>query len=211
MTDHTSSTPETDAFICRIDDTEICIEQVRAQCQDWERERAELRERLDSERAANDFDAMAEAFCRWPLPDSVCADLCATMPGEPHRSGTNLLTVSEAKQALQFIFENVKGHPRREEAEVDQTPSTASDDPPCSLLLKFLFLRMSVEKEILEYSKLSDEEKVLAAQSMFDGRYWPNIVVEEARKSGHPFSDYVVKHVAKIAGGEMSNHNHDQQ
>jgi hypothetical protein len=39
---------------------------------------------------------LADAFCRWPLPDSVCADRCATTQG-PGRTGTNLLSVVEAR------------------------------------------------------------------------------------------------------------------
>lgn len=38
---------------------------------------------------------LAEAFIRWPLPESVCADLCATKQG-PDRVGTNLLSYPEA-------------------------------------------------------------------------------------------------------------------
>lgn len=39
---------------------------------------------------------IAEAFIRWPLPESVCADLCATRQG-PGRVGTNLLSFIEAR------------------------------------------------------------------------------------------------------------------
>lgn len=43
------------------------------------------------------LDKMTDAFLRWPLPDSVCADLCATRHGDKHRVGTNLLSHTEAK------------------------------------------------------------------------------------------------------------------
>lgn len=43
------------------------------------------------------LDKMANDFLRWPLPDSVCADLCATIVGYKHRSGTNLMTFTESK------------------------------------------------------------------------------------------------------------------
>ena len=46
--------------------------------------------------------ALAEAFLRWPLPDTVCADLCATKQGEG-RIGTNLLSFIEAKQMMTDI------------------------------------------------------------------------------------------------------------
>ena len=40
--------------------------------------------------------SLAERFCATPLPESVCADPCASMQGYPNRTGTNLLTVVEA-------------------------------------------------------------------------------------------------------------------
>lgn len=46
---------------------------------------------------------LAERFCQAPLPDSVCADLCATEPG-PMRTGTNILTVTEATEVLAFVL-----------------------------------------------------------------------------------------------------------
>lgn len=46
--------------------------------------------------------SLAEAFLRWPLPDSVCADLCATRQGAG-RVGTNLLSFPEAKQMMEEV------------------------------------------------------------------------------------------------------------
>lgn len=40
---------------------------------------------------------LAELFCCEPLPATVCADPVARQINAPHRSGTNLLTVAEAK------------------------------------------------------------------------------------------------------------------
>lgn len=55
-----------------------------------------------------DLQVLAERFCATPLPETVCADLCATWyrPKPPYdtRSGTNLLTVVEAKQMLGAIL-----------------------------------------------------------------------------------------------------------
>ncbi len=45
---------------------------------------------------------MVDDFLRWPLPDSVCADGCATKQG-PGRVGTNLLTAVEAKQMFEAV------------------------------------------------------------------------------------------------------------
>jgi hypothetical protein len=53
---------------------------------------------------------MAEAFLRWPLPDSVCADLCATKQG-PGRVGTNLLSYTEAKQMFEHVLANTQAEP----------------------------------------------------------------------------------------------------
>ena len=47
---------------------------------------------------------MAEAFLRWPLPESVCADPCATKQ-QPGRSGTNLLSYIEAEQMMRDVVE----------------------------------------------------------------------------------------------------------
>lgn len=48
------------------------------------------------------IDAMANAFLRWPLPENVCADLCATQQGKG-RVGTHLLSFTEAKKMFQDI------------------------------------------------------------------------------------------------------------
>ena len=54
---------------------------------------------------------LAEAFLRWPLPESVCADLCATKQG-PGRVGTNLLSYGEAKQMFEQLLSNNADEPR---------------------------------------------------------------------------------------------------
>lgn len=53
--------------------------------------------------------AMAEivnAFLRWPLPESVSADGCATRPGKG-RTGTNLLTCPETLAMVQEVVRPV--------------------------------------------------------------------------------------------------------
>lgn len=50
----------------------------------------------------NISDKIAEAFIKWPLPESVNADLCATKQG-PGRIGTNLLSYDEAHQMAQEV------------------------------------------------------------------------------------------------------------
>ncbi len=47
---------------------------------------------------------LVDRFLAWPLPDSVASDQCATMPGYPHRSGTNLLTADEARQMFEYVL-----------------------------------------------------------------------------------------------------------
>ena len=49
-------------------------------------------------------DDMVNRFLLWPLPDSVCADLCATKQGAPHRTGTNLLSFVEARKMLEHVL-----------------------------------------------------------------------------------------------------------
>ena len=51
------------------------------------------------------LQTLAERFCAAPLPDSVCADLIATQPTTTfRRTGTNLLTVDEAKAVLSHVL-----------------------------------------------------------------------------------------------------------
>jgi hypothetical protein len=49
-------------------------------------------------------DELVDAFLACPLPESVCSDKCACERGYPHRTGTNLLTATEAKQMFEMIF-----------------------------------------------------------------------------------------------------------
>jgi hypothetical protein len=55
-------------------------------------------------------DEMINRFLSWPLPDSVCSDLCVTQrdygkaQGWPKRVGTNLLTADEARQMLEYVL-----------------------------------------------------------------------------------------------------------
>jgi hypothetical protein len=46
---------------------------------------------------------LVDRFLMWPLPDSVCADLCATRQG-PGRIGTNLLSATEAKEMIEYLL-----------------------------------------------------------------------------------------------------------
>lgn len=50
-----------------------------------------------------DLTRLAERFCSTPLPLTVCADLVAIKP-MPGRTGTNLMTVAEAKEMLRAIL-----------------------------------------------------------------------------------------------------------
>lgn len=55
-------------------------------------------------RVAVNVDALVDRFLAWPLPASVCSDLCATKQGSPHRSGTNLLSAVEAKAMIEHVL-----------------------------------------------------------------------------------------------------------
>lgn len=55
-------------------------------------------------RVAANVDALVDRFLAWPLPASVCSDLCATKQGYPHRSGTNLLSAAEARAMLEYVL-----------------------------------------------------------------------------------------------------------
>ena len=58
-----------------------------------------------------DMDKIVEKFLKWPLPSSVCCDFCATKPGVTYRSGTNLLSATEAKQMFEYILDINKEEP----------------------------------------------------------------------------------------------------
>jgi hypothetical protein len=47
---------------------------------------------------------LVDKFLSWPLPESVCSDRCALIRGYPHRSGTNLLTATEAEQMIRHLL-----------------------------------------------------------------------------------------------------------
>lgn len=48
------------------------------------------------------IEELAERFIRWPVPRSVCCDLCATKQ-QDGRIGTNLLSFEEAKQMMREV------------------------------------------------------------------------------------------------------------
>jgi len=51
---------------------------------------------------------LVDRFLLWPLPVSVCSDLCVTFHGRTDRIGTNLLTAIEARAMLEFVLEPVR-------------------------------------------------------------------------------------------------------
>lgn len=51
-------------------------------------------------------DQLVEKFLTRPLPATVCCDLCATKQGNPDRTGTNLLTASEAREMIEHLLES---------------------------------------------------------------------------------------------------------
>lgn len=58
------------------------------------------------------FTRLVDAFLSWPLPDSVCSDLCVTEHGHPHRIGANLLTAVEARQMFEHALANSRDEGR---------------------------------------------------------------------------------------------------
>jgi hypothetical protein len=66
--------------------------------------RQALRELLEST-AALDIKALANRFLAWRLPQTVCADLCATNNAYQFpRSGTNLLNAEEAEAMFRHVL-----------------------------------------------------------------------------------------------------------
>lgn len=76
-------------------------------------------------------DEMVNRFLSWPLPDSVAADGCATLPGFKPRSGTNLLTFSEAKAMLEHVLgQTWEARRKAVEAPGEPDPSRDTSDDP---------------------------------------------------------------------------------
>lgn len=64
------------------------------------------------------IDHLVKRFLQWPLPDSVCSDLCVTdrtyairYPGL--RRGTNLLTADEARQMIEYLLSDDRDAEKR--------------------------------------------------------------------------------------------------
>ena len=51
------------------------------------------------------FERLVDRFLAWPLPKSVCADAIACTQGAPHRTGTNLLTATEAREMFRYVLD----------------------------------------------------------------------------------------------------------
>jgi hypothetical protein len=54
-------------------------------------------------KAMNNIKELTEKFLRWPVPHSVCADLCATKQQEG-RTGTNFFSYSEAEAMIKYLI-----------------------------------------------------------------------------------------------------------
>lgn len=60
-------------------------------------------------------DELVDRFLSWPLPASVCSDLCVTRTDYPHqRIGTNLLTATEARLMLEHVLKVLDQAPQSE-------------------------------------------------------------------------------------------------
>ena len=61
---------------------------------------------------AEEIKAVVDRFLAWPLPASVSVDSCALVRDYPTpRSGTNLLTATEARQMLEYLFAPLEAPP----------------------------------------------------------------------------------------------------
>lgn len=67
-----------------------------------------------SRQHATDIAGLVERFLTWPVPPSVCPD---GVPGKPGRTGTNLLSATEAREMLMFVLGGMVAADAREEAE----------------------------------------------------------------------------------------------
>ena len=51
---------------------------------------------------------LVDRFLAWPLPESLCSDPCASMPGYPHRTGTNLMTAEQSMAMFGHVLAHLK-------------------------------------------------------------------------------------------------------
>jgi hypothetical protein len=79
------------------------------------------------------LDNLAERFCATPLPESVCVDPCASIQGYSGRTGTNLLSVIEAKAVLGVILDDTI---RDAEVEIEMANSEREDEQKASARLR---------------------------------------------------------------------------
>ena len=83
---------------------------------------------------------MVDRFLSWPLPESVCADLCTTESsfyqkrGHTHdgRCGTNLLSAGEARQMLEHVLNVAPQVPQVGRVDINQGMSGSPTDNPVS-------------------------------------------------------------------------------
>lgn len=55
-----------------------------------------------------DTKDLVDRFLAWPLPQSICSDVCATDAAYKFpRSGTNLLNADEARQMVEYLCERL--------------------------------------------------------------------------------------------------------
>jgi len=79
---------------------ETCKEAHMSNCLDADK----LRTRIAELRRIT--DEMVNRFLTWPLPVSACADLVTTRQG-PGRTGTNLLSFTEAREMLEYVLAEI--------------------------------------------------------------------------------------------------------
>jgi hypothetical protein len=71
-------------------------------------------------RRRTNIDELVHRFLAWPLPESVCSDACASEPGSPYRSGTNLLTAVEAKAMFLHCLNSAAQEAEKQPAKGDK-------------------------------------------------------------------------------------------
>lgn len=104
------------------------------------------------------MDKMVNRFLAWPLPQSVCSDICVTdNKYQFQRIGTNLLTASEALQMIEYLF---AGHDIR-----DRVKLVLRGDSISVTIDGENFLSLSIA-EILKEQNLRDEFAGIALQGI---------------------------------------------
>lgn len=115
-------------------------------------------------------DKLVDKFLAWPLPDSVCSDLCATMQCYPHRSGTTLLAAHEARKMFEHVLAELFEDLAQQAQEIERLNNDVGmlRDEPARLKQQLAAMRAERDEAIDERDAYKAEMILMAAHQGID-------------------------------------------